>query len=185
MAATPQRAAARRYARALFEAARDAGALDAVAADVELLGQVVGDPEVASWLADPRVELARKAAALERALGEGCHPLVRRLLAVVARRRRHAVLADLPGVFQEELDREQGRLRGVLESASPLEEPVVRALQESFGRRTGQVVLLEPRVVPELLAGVRVTLGGVRYDGSARGRLERLGRHLLQAELGA
>ena len=51
--------AQRMYARALFEAARDEGRLDAVAADLAALAEVVSEvPELRSFLRNPEVEPA-------------------------------------------------------------------------------------------------------------------------------
>ncbi len=178
-------AAASRYARALFEAAREQDALDRVAADLRSLEAMVAEPQVAAWLADPRVESRRKQALLERALGGRLSTLTAGLLAVLGRRSRQALLPFLPRAFQDLLDRHQGRLRGTVESALPLDDEARRGLEAALSRATGLEVRLEPRHVPELLGGVRVTLGSTRYDGSVRGRLERVRRRLQTADLGA
>lgn len=173
---------ARRYARALFLAALERGQLEAVAADVAALGEAFADPAAAAWLADPRVEERAKGAALGR-IGERSHLLLRGLFEVLARRRRHAVLAGLPLAFRDVLDAHQGLLRGVIESARALGDDDRARLEAAFAARTGQSVVLEARVDPTLLGGARVTLAGRRYDGSARGRLERLRARLAETEL--
>ncbi|RMH05381.1 MAG: ATP synthase F1 subunit delta [Planctomycetota bacterium] len=179
----PSGAAARRYARALLEAAAAADALAAVADDLETLGRALAEAGAGAWLADPRVPDADKQRVLDR-VGAGAHELTRGLLRVLVRRRRHQVLLDLPRAFRDLLDAHQGRLRGVVESARALPDQERARLEQAFAARTGREVVLESRVDPDLLGGIRVTLGGTRYDGSARGRLERLRARLAQAELG-
>ena len=175
---------ARRYARALFEAARDGQALEGVTADMNLLAAVLEDGQAAAGLADPRVDDARKLAMLEKAVGEFLHPLTRNLLGVLARRKRLAVLVALPAVFGALLDEHEGRLRGTLECAREIDAPSWAALEKALSAVTGRKVSLEAHIDQELLGGVRVTLAGTRYDGSARGRLETLRQRLQDVELG-
>jgi F-type H+-transporting ATPase subunit delta len=176
--------AARRYAAALFRAADGAAALDAVAADVDALRQAFAAPQVRGWLADPRVEDGDKQRVLDQ-VGEKAHALTRGLLQVLARRRRHAVLAELPHAFRDLLDAHQNRVRGTVESALPLDDAERARIEAAFAAQTGKEVVLEVRTNPELLGGIRVTLGGTRYDGSARGRLDKLADRLAHADLGS
>lgn len=176
-------APARRYARALMAAAQAQGALAAVAADLQRIGQLVAARELAATLADPRVDEALKQRRMEELCGPGTHALSRSLLRVLGKRQRNALLLELPAAFGELLDRLQGRARGVVEAARPLDAQRLRRLEQALGARTGKQVSLEARHEPSLLGGVRVTLDGIRYDGSARGRLEQMRRQLAAAEL--
>ncbi|MBC8330324.1 MAG: ATP synthase F1 subunit delta [Planctomycetes bacterium] len=175
--------AARRYAKALFLAAAEGDALAPVSADVDALWAPFADPRAGAWLADPRVADADKRRVFEE-IGAGCHALTRGLLQVLVRRRRHAVLAELPAAFRDLVDAHQGRLRGVVESARALGDQERSRIEGAFAAQTGKEVVLEIRENLELLGGIRVTLGGTRYDGSARGRLDKLRTRLAHADLG-
>ena len=176
--------AARRYARALFQLAQEKGALEAVAADMVLLSEITSHPEVSGWLSDPRVEDRPKQELLDKQLASRCHELTGSFLNLVSRRRRHSVLPEVPAAFRDLADEHEDRIRGLVETARPLGEGELHDLESALSRQTGKSVALEPREEPSLLGGVRITLGGVRYDGSARGRLENLGRNLVHADLG-
>ncbi|TAH38626.1 MAG: ATP synthase F1 subunit delta [Planctomycetota bacterium] len=180
---TSVRVTARRYARALFEAARDQGALAQVSADVDRIGQLLSKKELAGWVADPRVDDAQKRALLAQELGAHGHVLTRGLVEVLGRRKRGSALMGLAAAFRELVDRHEGRVRGFVESARPLAEAGKSRLEQALSAATGKQVNLEVRVEPMLLGGVRVTLDGVRYDGSARGRLDQMRRRLAAAEL--
>lgn len=179
MLARPLSPAARRYGRALHAAAREAGALDQVRADVGLLQAVFADGAARSAVSDPRIASERRQAMIEKAFGELLHPLTRNTIRVLARRGRLEVLPEVPDAFLETDDRLAGRVHGVAESALPLDEATLSELAASLGRRLDKQVVLEARQLPELIGGIRVTLGCERYDGSLRGRLERLERKLL------
>ncbi len=176
--------AARRYARALFEAAREGQALEAVAADMALLGEVLRDSNAAAALSDPRVDDARKLQMLQKGLGDALHALTSSLLSVLARRKRLTVLPELPAAFTLLLDEHEGRMRGTLEPAREIDAESWAQLEGALSASTGKRVSLEARIDENLLGGVRVTLAGTRYDGSARGRLEMLRQRLEDVELG-
>jgi len=176
--------AARRYARALFEAARDGQALAGVTADMKMLAEVLADPQAAAALSDPRVDDARKLLMLQKALGDSLSELTAGLLGVLARRKRLTVLAGIPAAFEVLVDEHEGRLRGTLECAREIDAQSWAALEKALSSATGRKVSLEAHIDEQLLGGVRVTLAGTRYDGSARGRLETLRQRLQDVELG-
>ena len=59
-----------------------------------------------------------------------------------------------------------------------------KKLEAALSASTGKHVSLEARIDESLLGGVRVTLAGTLYDGTARGRLETLRQRLEDVELG-
>jgi len=176
--------AARRYGRALFEVALEQGSLDSVRADLKLLGTVLADPETSAALIDPRIDDRRKRAMLDKAFGEFLHEHTRSMLGVLERRQRLVLLTQIPTAFADLLDAHEGRQRGVLETASTLSDEKRQAVEAALSESTGTKVSLETEVNEELLGGVRVTLGGTRYDGSVRGHLDRLRQNLENVELG-
>lgn len=183
MSANHVSSAARRYGRALFEVALEQGSLDAVRADMKLLGTVLADASTAAALADPRIDDHQKRAMLNKAFDEYLHDHTRFLLGVLEKRTRLALLAQIPTAFEELLDDHEGRLRGELESARPLSDEDRAAVEAALSKKTGKKVSLETTVDETLLGGIRVTLAGTRYDGSAKGRLDGLRQRLENVEL--
>ena len=171
-----------RYAGALFELAREAGALDAVQRDTDFLGNEVADDSVRSFLFDSRVEQEKKSALLAR-FGAHLHPLTFNLLRLLAKKRRLDVLLDLRDAFRQRVMEERGAVEGVVESARPLGAAEQAELAVAIGARLGKEVVLENRVVPDLLAGVRVIVSNRMIDCSARGRLDGLRTQLMAARL--
>jgi F-type H+-transporting ATPase subunit delta len=171
-----------RYAGALFELAREANVLDTVQRDTEFLGNEVADASMRGFLFDSRVGQEKKAALLER-FGAHLHPLTFNLLRLLAKKRRLSVLLDLRDAFRQRVMEERGAVEGVVESAHPLGAAEQAELAVAIGARLGKEVVLENRVVPDLLAGVRVIVSNRMIDFSASGRLEGLRAHLLAARL--
>ena len=183
MSANHVSSAARRYSRALFEVALEQGSLDAVRADMKLLGTVLAESSIASALADPRMDDRQKRAMLDKAFQAYLHDHTRFLLGVLEKRSRLALLVEIPAAFEELLDDHEGRLRGELESARPLSDENRARIEAVLSDKTGKKVSLETTVDETLLGGILVTLDGTRYDGTAKGRLDGLRQRLENVEL--
>jgi len=182
MTASPGLAVAR-YARALFEVARDGNCLDQVGADMERLATLAAHDEFLRCLADPRIPLARRAEIVMEALQDAA-PVTLSAIQLLQGRGRLTALATLPHAFQTMVDQHQGRLRGILETAESADPALLEAIQETLSGSTGCQVLLRAQTAPSLLGGVRVTLGDSRWDGTLKGRLDNLHKRLADAEIG-
>ena len=171
-----------RYADALFELAREQGELDRIGRDVEFLGEELADQASSSWLFDARVSLDDKRAQLGK-LTPHIHSLTDNFVNLLVDKRRLEVLRDLPLAFRRCLLAERGAVEGVVESARPLGDGEMAQLAATLGGLLRKDVLLESRLEPDLLAGVRVLVANKMIDSSARGRLEGLRQGLLGASL--
>jgi F-type H+-transporting ATPase subunit delta len=171
--------AQRMYARALFEAARDADRLELVASDLaELAGAVTEVPELEGFLRNPQVEPAGKAAFLAEVTA-GADDLVRNFVRLVAEKGR---AGELPGIERELADlvaRAQNRLTVSLETAVELSDAEAASIVRTIEQASGRTVEATRSVEPGLIGGIVIEVGSFRADGSVRGRLERLRRELV------
>ena len=171
-----------RYADALFELARESAELDRIGRDVEFLGEQLAEPAISSWLFDAGVSLEDKRAQLAK-LTPHIHTLTANFVRLLLDKRRLEVLRDLPAAFRRRALTERGAVEGVVETARPLDPAELAQLTASLTRLLDKEVLLESRLVPELLAGVRVMVANKMIDSSALGRLDGLRQGLLTAQL--
>ncbi|MFN2471147.1 MAG: ATP synthase F1 subunit delta [Gaiellaceae bacterium] len=172
--------AQRIYASALFDAARDRGALEEVRRElgqfVQTLGQV---PELGAVLRNPQLDPRAKTAILDDLL-RGSHELVRNFLLVVVEKGRAVEIEAMAREFEELGRREEGILNVELTTAFELSDDERRSILEQIERASGRRVEATTEVDPNLIGGVVLQAGSMRLDASVRGRLERL-RHELTA----
>ena len=176
------RAAAVRYARALFDVAvkeADPRAVEReLAAFVEL---VQGHELLGKVLANPAVPAPRKQAVVEQlAARAGLSAIVSRLLRLLARRDRLVLLADLLEEYRRRVLDYQNIVRAEVTTAVPLDADHVAALGQAFARVTGRQVQVTAGVDPAVLGGVVARVGSMVYDGSVRRHLERLRKALTE-----
>lgn len=171
---------AKRYATALFEAAEQKGATDAVATDLATVAHALSDARVRAQLLDPRTPRGERKKALERIVGSG-NELSRNLIGVLVRRRREAILPELHTVFTALVRESRGEVEGTVETAKPLDDSELRALEAAASTTFGKKVSLRVEVDPELIGGVRVRVGNTLFDGSVATALDDLERKLMEA----
>ncbi len=170
---TARTGAARRYAEAAFAVARDENAVDRWASDLRAAAAVAAQADLARVQVNVGLPFARRRAALESALGD-VDPKVRNLVLLLLQRGRIEQIIRVSEHFQTLVDRHNGVLAGKATSAAPLSTEEAEALRQKMEERTGARVELIYDVDPSLLGGVVVRIGSRLYDGSVRGRLERL-----------
>ena len=172
--------AQRMYARALFEAARDEEKLEKVSADLAAVARAHDDvPELGSFLRNPQVDPAGKAAVLGE-ITEGADDLVRNFVRLVAEKGRAGEIAEMSAELEAMVARAQNRLAVELQTAHELSDEEARDDRGdgSRTRRAGRSRQPAPSI-PSLIGGIVLRVGSFRADGSVRGRLERLRQELV------
>ena len=171
-------AAQRIYARALFEAAREQGRVEQVAADLKAIaGAVVATPELEGFLDNPQVEPAAKVDVLGQ-VAAGADELVVNFVRLVAGKGRAAELPSIQEELQALVDAAEGRVAVELTTAYELPEDEAAAIVGRIEKASGRTVEATRTVDPNLIGGIVLRAGSLRVDASVRGRLERLRREL-------
>lgn len=172
--------AARRYALAAFEIAREQGEEAAWQDAIDQLAEFMGDPEVRRVLENTRVGQEPKQHLIGAALGD-LSPLALNLARLLVRKSRTALAGDISAAFNEMVEKERGVVRARARTAVPLSDAERDALVQRLSQQTGNEVILEVEVSPELLGGLVVQLGDRLIDASTKARLEAMRNSLARA----
>jgi F-type H+-transporting ATPase subunit delta len=176
------RAAARRYARALFDVALADGSPEQAQGELRQFADLVrGNEALWNVFGNPAIPAARKHAVV-KALLDRIGPLsapLAKLLLLLADRDRVVLLPDVADAYDERVLDYQNVIRGGLTTAVPLDANRLRALEGSLGRLTGRRVMLQPNVDPAIIGGVVAKLGSIVYDGSVATQLEKMKESLI------
>ncbi|MDA8096873.1 MAG: ATP synthase F1 subunit delta [Clostridia bacterium] len=170
------------YSWALFRLAQKQNRTEEVNRELgEFARAVESLAELRALWVKVRLPVDRKTAVLRGVLAASLSPLMMRFLEVLVKRRREKYLWLIVDQFTVLVRRAAGREEVEVVSAVPLPEPLraeIMRLAAVITEREG----LEPevlfRVEPEVVGGVRIRAGDCLIDGTVRGRLKRLERHL-------
>ncbi|MET0304898.1 MAG: ATP synthase F1 subunit delta [Solirubrobacterales bacterium] len=173
--------AARVYAEALFDVAKEKGKLDAIGADLAQFADAVeGDRDLQVFFFSPHFSSAEKIEGLRRAIGGADRELVN-FLELLIEKGRMAEIFRIRRELEQMWKRENKRIDVTVTSAVELDPAVVAKIGEEIERQTDQKVELASRVDDEILGGIVLQVGNMFLDASIRSRLEKLRKSVAQA----
>ena len=165
---------ARPYAEAAFKLAQESGSVPAWSDLIGSLGSIAADPQVASRLGDPGLQPAKLADFFGSLVPGGLSAEAKNFVLMLAENGRVELLPEIAAQFHALRNSSEGKADLLIESAFPLEGAelagLVASLEKKFARKLNYSVV----IVPELIGGVRVTVGDEVLDASVRGRLAQM-----------
>jgi F-type H+-transporting ATPase subunit delta len=171
---------ARRYATAVFSLAQDSKATEAVGRDLREIGAAIfSDDTVRRFFISPVIDRGEKAKALTTAFEPRVGTIALHTLLLLVRKRREALLGAIVEEYEKLLLAESRREPLEIASARPLEKAELDAIVARLSRKFGKSFEVTEKVEPEILGGVRITMGDRYVDGSIAGRLDELSRLLF------
>lgn len=172
--------AAKRYARALFNLARETGQIDAVKDDVSVLQSLaLQSSELSHFLGDTHLPRRTREELLKRLFSGRLQPLSFRFLVFLESKRRLGLLEPICASFLGLHDTMKGIVRGRLTSAFELEPTDVTAISSRAEPGTGGQLRLDVNVDADLLGGFKLRVGDVVHDLSLAGQLRALRQRLV------
>lgn len=171
---------ARRYALALFQLVKEQQLIDTVEEELRVVKEVFSvNEDFRAVLESPKISREKKKEILSSAFAS-VNPLVLNTLMLLVDRHRENEIMDVASEFSELANEERGIEAANVYSVRPLTDDERTALSVSFAKKIGKKSLqIENIVDSDLLGGIKVRIGNRIFDGSLRGKLDRLERTLL------
>jgi F-type H+-transporting ATPase subunit delta len=173
---------AARYARALADVVLDTR-LDPAQAEQQLndfAATFAGSKDLREVLLNPSIPTAKRVSILDAVNRRiGCGPKVRNFLAVLISHERLAALDEVIEEFRLEMNRRLSISDAEVVTARPLQDQERAKLEREVAGLAGTRVNATFRQDKSLIGGAIVRIGSTIYDGSVRGRLERLKERLV------
>lgn len=178
------------YAQALFELSQEKHASVPDAAQVEkelaaIAGVFAPGAEISMLLGGPALSSSERS----QVVGAICEKLgvsagVTRAIRIGAEKGRAALFGAIHSEFVRLRVESEGGLLGEMVSAEPLEARDQDELAGAFSKKLGKKVRFKTSVDASLIAGVKVTVDGVTYDGTVRAQLQRAKTQLFEGIAG-
>lgn len=171
---------AKRYAKALLIAAKQAGNHSKVDAELsEIVKGFNADLEVKAYFSNPTISADKKTATLNAALkGHQVSETVLSALKVLGQNDRLDMLEEVLVAYREMLDIEEGITRGVVKSAQPLNADAQKEIEQKIAKVLNKKIVLTYEQDPKILGGVVAQVGGWTLDDSLDTHLKKLNEEL-------
>jgi F-type H+-transporting ATPase subunit delta len=136
-------------------------------------------PTLEKVLLNPAVPTSRKRETVAvLAARVGLHPVLTKLLILLAGRDRLVLLPELLETYRARLLEHQNVVRAEVTTAVPLAADRAQAIERSLARATGRTVALTTRVAPEIIGGLVARVGSTVFDASVTMQLEKMRQRL-------
>lgn len=166
------------YGDAIYALAVEENCLDEVLEGLELaVGVFRENPGYLTLVQNPALSKEERLGLLDEAFS-GAHLYARNLLKLLCERSAMDLCAGCLEQFRSLVYAQRGILPVEVISAVELTGEQQEALKEKLAAKTGKTILLESKLDPAVLGGVKLRYEGRELDGTTAGRLGAL-RHLL------
>src|SRR5579859_4753226 len=170
------------YVRAFADVVTS-GKLDAAAIDRQLgdfLATWDGSGELREVFQNPAIAAEQKVAVIDKLNAKlGMDRALRNFLAILVNNDRIAHVHEIAEAFRRELKERQGIRHAEIVTARELNEQERNSLLAGVGQLAGTKIQASFKLDQSILGGTVVRIGSTVYDGSVRGRLERLREALI------
>ncbi len=173
-------AAAKRYAEAIFDLAREEDKLDEWLASLNRLVEIATDETASRFFNSPNVPDADKNAAMRALIsGEG-EEQVLNLARLLIHRRRFDALPLIASIYQDMMLEASGVAVADVTTAIDLSDEEMQRVAAGLQHLVGRQVEVRPKVDPDIIGGFVARVGDQLVDGSVRSQLRNLRAALTQ-----
>ncbi len=174
---------AKRYARALFEVAKEKESISQVEEELKSVVSAIGDnADLQKFLNHPNIGASVKTDLLKQIFEGIVSEPVWNTLRILIDRGREDILNALVLNYVKIANDALGQASATVYSPTALNEAQASDIAAKFSAITGKTIRVETVIEPKLLGGIQVRIGDRLYDGSLAGRLDRLAKSLNQAQ---
>jgi F-type H+-transporting ATPase subunit delta len=175
---------AKRYSRGFLESCQNIGQAQKGLESLEIISQAMsGSEELKDLLSSPGFTAEEKWGVIDELLKRagGDAELVK-FAKILVETKRIDLVPEITEQLKSEVLKKLGEEEAIIETAYALDAEelakVIKGLEASTGKKLRAVV----RVRPELVAGLRVQIGGRTLDASLAASLDKMKKQLIQAE---
>jgi F-type H+-transporting ATPase subunit delta len=173
-------AAARRYARAIFDLAQDEGRAEEWRERLAVLRDVLVDETVALVLTNPTIALSTRMELISDP-STGLDQESINLAKLLIESNRVTEIGAIVDEYEAMADVAAGRVRATVTTAIELSAHDRDRVADQLAKRLGKEISLRLEVDPEILGGLKLQYGDHLVDASVATRLQQLRRRLAEA----
>ncbi|MBX2882869.1 MAG: F0F1 ATP synthase subunit delta [Granulosicoccus sp.] len=170
--------AARPYAKAAFEMARDNQQYDAWSERLSFLAVAVKDEALSSALEAPGLTHQHRAEIIEKIAADKLDDGGKNFVRLLAENNRLAMLPDIAGIYEVLRAEAEGEIEAHVTSAFELQDDQRDRIAAALAKRLDRKIKIVSTVDSDLIGGAIIKAGDLVIDGSLKGRLNKMSQTL-------
>ena len=164
-----------RYAKAIFETAKERGCVDPILIDLKKVGEIIDEKkELFSLIHNPTINHKKKSDLFVKAFGSKLHNTTMSFLMLVFKKGRESALSQIINRYKELYNKEKGIVLAEIISSKPLSEEIKESVKQKINPK-GPVDLKEI-IDKSILGGFIINSGDLQYDASVRKKINNVKR---------
>lgn len=171
---------AKEYGNALFMITEEDGKTDKVLADVKTADCVLKEnPDYVKLLSSPAISKEERVALADKAFSGLDESLVN-LIKILIEKRNIGIYSKVATAYLELYDDSRGIVRVEAITAIPMDKTQIDRVKAKLEATLNKRVIINNRLDPSILGGMKLRYSGVQLDGSIKTRLDKFEEALKQ-----
>lgn len=172
-----------RYAKALFQSAREQQVLDRVYRDMEVLASTCKLEEFQYMLVVPTLQPSQKISMCSQIFENRLSGISISMINLVIKNKRETYLPGIARYFRDLYRREMGVRTASLITAQKADPEALEGVRKLIRKAYDAEVELSASVDKDVIGGFVLTIEDMRYDASVASNLRKLKKQLLQTSI--
>lgn len=175
--------AAKRYAKALFEVARDQDRIAQVEQELDsVLSVLKENADLNKLIKHPGIGADVKIGLIKQIFESTLSEIVLNTVSLLIEKGREESLEAVVNAYSKIAGDALGQAKAIVYTPVELTEAELSSIEASFSKLISKQIRVESVLDKSLLGGIQVRIGDRLYDGSLSGKLERLKKSLNQSQ---
>lgn len=172
---------AERYAQGLFELARESNTVREKKEQAELILKAIADnPELTVFLRAVKVTKEEKKNLITEVFKDAADQETINLIKLLLDKGRIGYFREIFTEYVRLADEELGIATATVESARELKAEDIERIRKALIRKTGREIVMKTKINPDLIAGIKVTVGNNVTDITMKTKIDSMKEALLK-----
>jgi len=172
----------RRYVKGLLQAAIEADCVETIEKSLKGFDRIFRENrKISEVICHPTVPRANKKRFIKELLGKGAPELLKNFTDYTIDKKRERILTFLYAEYKVVADQLKGIVSAKIRSAVKLSQQQAESISGLLEQKLNKKIDLEYDIDEKLIGGLQLFLGSYVIDGSAKGRLDRLHKKMLES----
>ncbi|TAF67327.1 MAG: ATP synthase F1 subunit delta [Cytophagales bacterium] len=164
-----------RYAKSLFEMAKEKNVTEEVHKDMQLILNVCQhNNDLNTVLKNPIIKGYKKKVILEKIFGGKVQTITQETFHLLSEKSREGILKSLCQEWIAMYEEGKGILRAQITTATPIDEITKQQVQQKLEQQLKKTIILEAKQDEQLIGGFLLRINDIQIDNSIISSLQRL-----------
>ena len=178
------RLVAKRYAKALYDLAVEANNIDQYIKEVMQIKEAIrSDNKLLLVLKHPQISASDKTKLVAEIFKDNISKDIAGFIYVIFNKQRGLSLGEILDEFINICNKERGILIARVDSAVKLREDDLRQISDKLSIKLDKQIVISQRVLPELIGGVKISVGGIVIDNTIKAHINSVKKQLMNISL--